>query len=69
MTTFPNTVLLRGETVIVVDPGMMLLQGDPLIHALEARGLGVGDVDSVVITHVHADHAGGCAELVARGVP
>ena len=63
MTTFPNTVLLRGETVIVVDPGL-LLQGEPVIHALEARGLGVADVDSVVLTHVHVDHAGGCAELM-----
>jgi glyoxylase-like metal-dependent hydrolase (beta-lactamase superfamily II) len=64
MTTFPNTVLLRGETTVVVDPGMLLLQGEPMLHALEARGLGVGDVDSVVVTHVHADHAGGCAELM-----
>jgi glyoxylase-like metal-dependent hydrolase (beta-lactamase superfamily II) len=64
MTTFPNTVLLRGERTIVVDPGLPL-QNEPVVRALEARGLGPGDVDLVVLTHAHLDHAGACAELMA----
>lgn len=64
MTTFPNTVLLRGPRTIVVDPGLPL-QNDPVLRALEARGLSPGDVDLVVLTHAHLDHAGGCAALVA----
>jgi glyoxylase-like metal-dependent hydrolase (beta-lactamase superfamily II) len=64
MTTFPNTVLLRGPQTIVVDPGLPL-QNDPVLHALEARGLSAGDVDVVVLTHAHLDHAGGCASLPA----
>jgi glyoxylase-like metal-dependent hydrolase (beta-lactamase superfamily II) len=64
MTTFPNTVLLRGAKTIVVDPGLPL-QNDPVLRALEARGLTAGDVDLVVLTHAHLDHAGGCASLMA----
>jgi glyoxylase-like metal-dependent hydrolase (beta-lactamase superfamily II) len=64
MTTFPNTVLLRGPTTIVVDPGLPL-QNDPVLRALEARGLSARDVDLVVLTHAHLDHAGGCASLMA----
>lgn len=62
MTTFPNTVLLRGPRTILVDPGLPL-QNDPALRALEARGLSAGDVDLVVLTHAHLDHAGGCAAV------
>ena len=62
MTTFPNTVLLRGPRTIVVDPGLPL-QNEPVVRALEARGLSAADVDLVVLTHAHLDHAGGCADL------
>ena len=64
MTTFPNTVLLRGPATVVVDPGLPL-QNAPVLRALEARGLGPADVDLVVLTHAHLDHAGGCADLAA----
>ena len=64
MTTFPNTVLLRGPRTIVVDPGLPL-QNDPALRALEARGLSPADVDLVVLTHAHLDHAGGCASVPA----
>ncbi|NLE21813.1 MAG: MBL fold metallo-hydrolase [Actinobacteria bacterium] len=64
MTTFPNTVLLRGPRTILVDPGLPL-QNDPVLRALEARGLTATDVDLVVLTHAHLDHAGGCASVLA----
>ena len=64
MTTFPNTVLLRGERTIVVDPGLPL-QNEPVVRALAARGLSPADIDLVVLTHAHLDHAGGCADLFA----
>jgi glyoxylase-like metal-dependent hydrolase (beta-lactamase superfamily II) len=62
MTTFPNTVLLRGERTILVDPGLHL-QNEPVLRALEARGLGPGDLDLVVLTHAHLDHAGACIDV------
>ena len=64
MTTFPNTVLLRGPRTILVDPGLPL-QNEPVLRALEARGLTSADVDLVVLTHAHLDHAGGCADVMA----
>ena len=35
-----------------------------LLAALEALGLGPGDVDWVIATHVHLDHAGGAGPLM-----
>lgn len=64
MLTWPNTVLLRGSKTIVVDPGLPL-QNEPVAKALAARGLAVADVDFVVLTHAHLDHAGACEELAA----
>ena len=36
---------------------------EELPHALEAIGLGTGDVDQVVLTHLHADHMDGAVHL------
>ncbi len=62
MTTFPNTVLLRGPKTILVDPGIHL-QNQPVIKALAAHGLGVDDLDFIALTHAHLDHAGACADV------
>lgn len=64
MTTFPNSVLLRGPQTIVVDPGLHF-QNEPVLRALEARGLTAADVDIVLLTHAHLDHAMALADLVA----
>jgi glyoxylase-like metal-dependent hydrolase (beta-lactamase superfamily II) len=62
MTTFPNSVLVRGERTILVDPGLQL-QNEPIVKALVARGLGLEDVDFVALTHAHDDHACACVDL------
>jgi glyoxylase-like metal-dependent hydrolase (beta-lactamase superfamily II) len=67
MTTFPNSVLLRGdgargEPTVLVDPGLQL-QNEPVLKALGALGLAVGDVDLVALTHAHDDHACACVDL------
>jgi glyoxylase-like metal-dependent hydrolase (beta-lactamase superfamily II) len=62
MTTFPNTVLLRGAATVLVDPGLQL-QNEPVLKALAARGLDLGDVDLVALTHAHDDHACACVDL------
>ncbi len=47
-----------GRVAAVVDPG----DAEPVLRFLKARGLALG---AIVITHHHADHVGGVAELVA----
>jgi glyoxylase-like metal-dependent hydrolase (beta-lactamase superfamily II) len=62
MTTFPNTLLLRGPQTILVDPGIHL-QNQPVVRALAVRGLDVADLDFIALTHAHLDHAGACADV------
>ena len=52
-------LLTRGKRAAVVDPG----DAKPVIARLEAEGL---VLESILVTHHHADHQGGVAELVAR---
>jgi len=37
-----------------------------MLEALEYAGLAASDVDWLILTHVHLDHAGGAGELMAR---
>ncbi|MEO6926184.1 MAG: MBL fold metallo-hydrolase [Rhodanobacter sp.] len=37
-----------------------------MLDALEGAGLTVANVDWLILTHVHLDHAGGAGELIAR---
>jgi glyoxylase-like metal-dependent hydrolase (beta-lactamase superfamily II) len=37
-----------------------------MLAALAANGLGAADVDWLILTHVHLDHAGGAGELMAQ---
>jgi glyoxylase-like metal-dependent hydrolase (beta-lactamase superfamily II) len=67
MTTFPNTVLLRGPRTILVDPGMHL-QNQPVVKALAALGVSVDDLDFIALTHAHFDHAGACADVPGQVV-
>lgn len=63
MIAWPNTVLLTGGPApVVIDPGYMT-QGDMLVGALEARGLGPGDVHTVLATHLHSDHVSALPQL------
>jgi len=52
-------LLTRGSRAFVVDPG----DAAPVLARLEADGLGL---EGILITHHHADHQGGVAELKAR---
>lgn len=51
-------LLAAGGRALVVDPG----DAAPVRHALAARGL---TLEAVLVTHHHADHMGGAAELAA----
>ena len=60
MVAFPNTLLVRGERDYLVDPGL-IMQGAPVIGALEELGVSAADVEDVILTHLHFDHAEGLA--------
>ena len=63
MTTFPNTVLVRGEAgAILFDPGLHF-QNEPVLRALEKRGVSVGDIGRIALTHAHLDHAAACVDV------
>ncbi|WP_423822072.1 MBL fold metallo-hydrolase [Salinisphaera sp. SPP-AMP-43] len=58
-----NVYLLdTGERKILIDTGLGGLAGDAgpyLMANLEAIGIAAEDIDTVLITHMHPDHAGG----------
>jgi N-acyl homoserine lactone hydrolase len=60
MVAFPNTLLIRGERDYLIDPGL-IMQGAPVIGALEELGVQANDVKDVILTHLHFDHAEGLA--------
>ena len=52
-----------GGRHFIVDPGPASTL-DTLRGELESRGLSVGDLDAVLLTHIHLDHAGATGSLV-----
>src|SRR6267378_850912 len=47
----------------ILDPGPGSTLGT-LHQQLQARGIGVGDLDAILLTHIHLDHAGATGSLV-----
>lgn len=58
------TVLVDGNQALLVDAGM-LGSAAMITGGLEAIGISMSMVRTLVITHHHPDHAAGAAELVA----
>ncbi len=48
------------------DPLARFTADDLLVHRLDALGLEAGDIDVVVLSHLHYDHAGGAELFAAR---
>lgn len=65
MIAFPNTLLIRGERDYLVDPGL-IMQGAPVIGALAELGVEPQEVNDVILTHLHFDHAEGMAAWPMR---
>jgi N-acyl homoserine lactone hydrolase len=65
MIACPNTVLIRGSEDYLVDPGL-IMQGAPVISAMQALGVQPHEVKNVILTHLHFDHAEGMAAWPMR---
>ncbi|WP_363465618.1 MBL fold metallo-hydrolase [Halogeometricum borinquense] len=62
-----NAYLLSGEVTTLVDVGASLDEiRDDLDAGLDEVGLGVSDIDQILLTHWHADHTGLAGELQAE---
>ncbi|MDR2663095.1 MAG: MBL fold metallo-hydrolase [Treponema sp.] len=54
-----NTFLVRGkDRVVLVDTGF----GGAVFESMKKLGVNPGDVDAVLLTHLHGDHIGGLAK-------
>ena len=59
--------LILGERPCLVETGTATAAGK-VRAALESCGIGAGDLATIVVTHIHLDHAGGVGDL-ARDFP
>ena len=57
--------LIRGSRPCLVETGTA--PSAPIVKgALEALGIGPGDLATIVVTHIHLDHAGGTGDLAGH---
>ncbi len=67
--TFPNAtnavLVRRGDRVWLVDTGF----GRTIFERMAALGIAPGDVDEVLLTHMHGDHIGGMLREGAKAFP
>ncbi len=57
------------QTVYRGGPHAVGITGEPLLTALEAFGVEVGEIALACISHLHIDHTGGLPLLAEAGVP
>ncbi len=55
--------LLKGDRIALVDTGVTHTPGEVLRPALAEMGLALSDIDLILNTHAHLDHAGGNGEM------
>ncbi len=60
------TVVLHGDAgVALIDPGPSTTLGT-LTSSLATAGIAIGDVNALLLTHIHLDHAGAAGTLVRQ---
>lgn len=55
--------LLKGDRIAVVDTGVTHTPTEVIAPALAEMGMGLCDIDVILNTHAHLDHAGGNREM------
>ncbi len=59
-----STVLVRGEQTLLIDPGNHHVGAYGILwHALRGLNLSYSDIDVIVTTHTHSDHAAAITQL------
>ena len=67
--TWTCLLVETGDHVVLIDAGagdVLQATGGRLRPALAAEGFAASDIDTVVITHGHGDHIGGCIDAEGR---
>ena len=59
--------LLEGERLAIIDTGVLDSPKGYIEPALAGMGRSLGDIEVIINTHGHHDHAGGNARVVAAG--
>ena len=54
-------IIKEGDRAIIIDPGPSATI-NTLINSLNE--IGIKEVDYILLTHIHLDHAGGCGDLI-----
>ena len=60
-----SAYVIRDERIALIDTGSAKSQ-EALLEGLAELGLGSEDLDHVIITHVHLDHAGGAGQMMQK---
>jgi len=58
--------LIRGDRIALVDTGVAHTPGEVIEPVLADMGLALSDIDMILNTHAHLDHAGGNGEMRTR---
>jgi glyoxylase-like metal-dependent hydrolase (beta-lactamase superfamily II) len=64
-----NILLIdTGDQLVLIDTGFGAYAptSGQLLPALQAEGIAAGDIDVVLLTHLHADHFGGVADAAGK---
>lgn len=61
-----ESATLRGCTSFVIDDHVLFDVGHGVVRSLLDRGLDVGDIDTLIISHFHIDHVGDLAFFLYR---
>jgi glyoxylase-like metal-dependent hydrolase (beta-lactamase superfamily II) len=63
--TIATAIIHDADGVTLVDPGPASCL-TALEHGLRQQGIAIGDIRTLLLTHIHLDHAGATGSLVAR---